>query len=702
MSRVYETAIKIGATISKAFKSDTYNAAAALTKLADATKLLKSAEKSAAAFKKLDGELVRSKGHYDLASEALRRLGAAERAAGGATRESTKWRKAGEREVAKAAREFDRASKAAKKHGEILRAAGVDTAKLASEQIRLARALAATERQEKSLEHFEHSRERLFGKKKEKTPLLEKAGEQFKGIGESVLHLTEGALVAGEAMHLLVEKTMHAGAEVGETAEKLGIGARALQELRYGARQSGAEVEDLDRALSKMAINIGKHKLLKGKGGGGAAIPGLQMLGVGGGAAAAGVDVFKKIGLARANLAVLKPEEQLKKIADGMAKLKTHAERAAIAQEIFGKGAVAILPYLAEGSEGIEKLSKSANKFGGVLSEESVAAAVEAEKASKDMDLAFAGLANTLGSVLLPTAVKAFKGISKWIGDNKVQVQQWGENAAKWIEDKGVPAFKHIASEVQTFGGRVLWLVEGAAKLTGGFGNLVLVMAGLRIAPLAVTMSKIGYQTYKAAAALLEYVAAKKALAAAGGGIPGLEAPALSMTGKAIGIAASAAMVLGAAAVGYAIGTYLDNKFGISDWIAGTSKGKKTIAVDKDGQIANPWYQRFGLVGVRQAKGNAGVAQHQAQLAKVKQLMALHYTYEQASAVVFHGASVGPPAMPRTGAAGGGGVHIAPVIHIHGHASREDVAKAMDKAKQHVLDAHDKRAAHRKRVSFAH
>jgi hypothetical protein len=181
MSRVYETAIKIGATISKAFGRTRTTRRRRSTKLAAATKQLKQAEKSAAAFKKLDAEVTRSKGRYDVATSALRKLEEAERAAGGATKESTKWRKAGAREVAAAARQLDRASKAAQKNGEVLKKLGVDTSHLTSEQERLARALAATERQEKALERYEHSRERLFGKRKEREPLFAKGKRAAQG-----------------------------------------------------------------------------------------------------------------------------------------------------------------------------------------------------------------------------------------------------------------------------------------------------------------------------------------------------------------------------------------------------------------------------------------------------------------------------------------------------------------------------------------
>jgi hypothetical protein len=302
MSRLYQTAIEIGARISKTFKSETIGAATALSKLTAETKKLREAEKAAAAYKKLDDAVKRSKTKYDQASAALRKLEEAEKAAGGATKESTVWRKAGERAVAAAAREMDRGTKSAEKNAAALRQMGVDTANLVREQNRLAGA-----------SKFAAARDRLFGKpSKEKTPLVQKAGQQFSSVARDVAILGTAAVGTGAAMAALVIRTLKAGDEIGDTADKLGIGAKALQELRYGAEQSGAEVGAVDIAIRKMAVSVGHFQAMKGKGGGGPlAIPGLQSLDqAGGGAAAAAVNPFKTIGLDAKKLAGLKPEEQ--------------------------------------------------------------------------------------------------------------------------------------------------------------------------------------------------------------------------------------------------------------------------------------------------------------------------------------------------------------------------------------------------------
>jgi hypothetical protein len=656
MARVYESVIKIGASISKAFRGDALGAAGALKQLAASTKQLQAAEKAAAAYKKLGATVASSKARYDQASEALKRLEAAERAAGGATKESTAWRKAGEKEVAKAAKEFDRATKAAEKHADALRKLGIETSRLESGQRRLAAA-----------SKFGAARERLFGARKDAdpVPLLSKARGQIGGLASQAMMLGTAAAGAGVAMAGLVAKAIHTGDEIGDTAEKLGIGAKALQELRYGAKQSGAETEDLDKSLGKMLVTIGRFKAAKAKGGGGAAaIPGMQMLGTGGSEDKGGggeSDPFKRIGLNAKQLASMKPDDQIRKIAEGLRKLKTHADQAAVAQAIFGKSGVAMLPMLKKGAAGIDELAKKANKFGGVMSDDAVKAAGEADEAFNDMQMAVTGAATTLGSALLPTATRVFGEVSRWVAANRGQIQQWASTAATWIETKAIPAFLKIADMVSKFGAKALWLVEGAAKLAGGFDNLAIVVAAVRLAPLALTLGQIGVSGIKAAVAIAQFAAA-------------------SMTSMAPLLAAAAPLLAIAAAAG-AVAVAIVR---IND------------AVKELGGAGAVWQDLKDFVGrggmdhmTRTGGGNRDL--FEAQQAENQRNLALARSQGQLG-----------PAMPMTGAAaaGFGNIQINPVINA-GEGARKEVSRGMDKAKAAALEAFDRRESNRRRLSYA-
>jgi hypothetical protein len=607
------------------------------------------------ATKTAQAAIVAAKAKYNTAAESLRRLEAAEKAAGGATKESTKWRKAGERALAATARELDRATKALEKNAQAQRKANV-------EQIKAARL-------------------RLFGQAS-KTPLFQKAGQQIGGVAREAFLLGTAGAGAAAAMGALVIKTLKAADEVGDTADKLGIGAEKLQELRYGAAQSGAEVGSLDRSLGKMAITIGKFKAPKGKGGaGGFAIPGVEMLGTGGeGGGAAEANPFKRIGLDAKKLAALKPEEQLKKIAAGMATLKTHADRAAVAQAIFGKGATDIIPFLEEGAAGIDRLARDAHKYGGVLSAEAIKNADLADKAMRDAEMAFGGLTATLTADLLPVATKVFKEFSGFVAGNRAQIKAWAESTAKWVENKGIPALKELAREAKDFALRMVELVQGAAGLVGGFRNLGYVLVGLRLAPLAITMAKISATTFKAADGLFKYAAAAKQAQAVGG----VSQVKLEGGGKLLGLAASAAMLAQAAAIGYAIGSALDSYFGLSDKIVGFAR-KVTGQDAHEAKVESLSAEINQIALQRQKVAKQGL---------VRKYEREGYSHGQANYF----------AEKLTTPTNGAGISISVGDVTVGGATREDAEaqldEALEKIKHKVLEHIDRHQAHKKRVAL--
>lgn len=651
MGTTYESVIKVGAEIAKNLTPDALKSARALKALTEDVKKLKAAEKAAAGYKKLTDAVAKSKTKVDQAAAALRRLEEAERAAGGATKESTQWRKAGERALAAANREMDRSTKAAERNAKAMRELGLDTANVVREQARLAAA-----------GKFAAARTRIFGAHKDKdpVPLAQKAGDQMRGIARDVAVIGTAALGAGAAMTGLVLRSISVGDEIGDTADKLGIGAKALQELRYGAIQSGAKTEDLDKALGKMLITVGKFKAAKGKGGsGGGVIPGLEMLGTGGGSQQGGEqDPFKRIGLNAKALSALKPEEQIRKIADGMQKLKTKADRAAVGAAIFGKSFLELDPLMRDGTAGLDKLSAAAHKYGGVMSDAAVEAAGKADAAMNDAKMAAAGLASTLGSALLPTATRVFTQFAEWVAANRGQIQAWAENAAKWIETKAIPAIIKIGGELKSFGEKVMWLAGGAAKLVGGFDNLAIAAGALRLAPIAVTLSKIGIEGAKATTALLKFAAANAGAGGAGGA-------GLGMLGKA-------GLVGAAGAAGYALGSWVDEKAGISDWISGTGRSNRTkssedaLDVERDKALA------------------ARLAQIRAQNERNRQARLLPEVGSVAGAAM---------SMPQAGA--GNSTQIPISVNIQAN-TREQLVSGMNQARDQAVEQFD-----RKRMSFS-
>jgi hypothetical protein len=95
-------------------------------------------------------------------------------------------------------------------------------------------------------------------------------------------------------------------------------------------------------------------------------------------------------------------EELLLDVADKFATMKDGAQKAALAQEVFGKGAQRLIPFLNQGREGIQKLRDEADKLGFTLSGNTAAAAEQFNDNLTKLSFAGRGLVNRLIEEILP------------------------------------------------------------------------------------------------------------------------------------------------------------------------------------------------------------------------------------------------------------------------------------------------------------
>jgi len=86
---------------------------------------------------------------------------------------------------------------------------------------------------------------------------------------------------------------------------------------------------------------------------------------------------------------------------------------AAFAQELFGRGGKALIPILAQGSQGIADLEAEAQKYGIVLSQGSVDAVIELSHAHKELSAAMQGFAITIGTNVVPVLTTLVGGLTK-------------------------------------------------------------------------------------------------------------------------------------------------------------------------------------------------------------------------------------------------------------------------------------------------
>jgi hypothetical protein len=114
---------------------------------------------------------------------------------------------------------------------------------------------------------------------------------------------------------------------------------------------------------------------------------------------------FAQLGISQDQLKRTNPTEMISLVAEGLHKIHDPANRAALAQQLFGRGAQALLPVLAGGKKGVEENLAAIQKYGAYLPKntKSIKGAIEA---SHGWELAQEGLKIKFATAVLPILVK--------------------------------------------------------------------------------------------------------------------------------------------------------------------------------------------------------------------------------------------------------------------------------------------------------
>lgn len=254
------------------------------------------------------------------------------------------------------------------------------------------------------------------------------------------------------------------GSEIKDMADRTGLGVEAIQELGYAAKMTGASIEDVEVAVKTMQKAIAEAE------------DGSKQAS----------DAMAAVGLSAADLKGITPEEQLAKIAGGLAAITDPAHRTAAALGVFGKSGTKLVPMMAEGKAGLDKFSAAAREAGLVMSADDVAAADALGDAMDTVWEAIKRAGASIGKVLAPAATAASTAIMQaagWVG--------------RWIsENKGIVIAAALAAGAfVAFKVAVLGLAVTMSAILSPITLVVAAVAGVGFALLKATG---GWATFKA------------------------------------------------------------------------------------------------------------------------------------------------------------------------------------------------------------
>jgi lambda family phage tail tape measure protein len=235
---------------------------------------------------------------------------------------------------------------------------------------------------------------------------IEGAGERatggLKGLGRQAELLRTGIRTLGGALlgaatvgglGALIDRSISAADAIGKTADKIGVGVEALQELRFAAKASGVEQQTLDMALQRFTRRAAEAAQGTGE----------------------AKDALAQMGIALRDQSgnLRRSEDLLADVADAFVRIEDPAERVRLAFKLFDSEGVALVNLLRGGSGALEEMRDRARDLGIVLDEHLVR---DAERARTELDT----LAQVISANLTRAALEAapvIADLSSWLAD---------------------------------------------------------------------------------------------------------------------------------------------------------------------------------------------------------------------------------------------------------------------------------------------
>jgi chromosome segregation ATPase len=190
------------------------------------------------------------------------------------------------------------------------------------------------------------------------------------------------ALAAAAGLAAMVKRSAETADQIGKLSQATGNTTEVISEIGYAADLSNISTEELAKTMQKLASSA-VDATKKGS---------------------AQAAAFKALGVSVTDASgKLKSTDQiLLDVADRFSKLEDGAQKAALAEDIFGRNAQKMIPFLNQGRAGIEALREEAKRLGISLSAEAAAAAGEFNDNLTRLQAVSAGLGRELTAKLLP------------------------------------------------------------------------------------------------------------------------------------------------------------------------------------------------------------------------------------------------------------------------------------------------------------
>lgn len=297
------------------------------------------------------------------------------------------------------------------------------------------------------------------------------AGLAMVSLGRDLRNMALVGVTAATALSLgllrVVQRTADAGEAALAASQKTGVAVESYQRLAYAAEQAEASTEALDDGLKFLNLSIDAA----GRG------------------SRTDARAFAQLGIAirDANGNVRPTEAIFLEAATAMKEMENGSRKAAIAQALFGRGGLDLIPMLNEGGDAIRAMGDEAQRAGLVLSEEAARNAGVFNDSVGSLRGQVQGLGRTLATNLLPDMIKVVSWLRKMIDANRPEIIRQMQTALKGFAAAMPGVVSGVMSIIKVLGD-IARVVGPLVRAIGGFSSVLDIMAGLMIGRVALAI----------------------------------------------------------------------------------------------------------------------------------------------------------------------------------------------------------------------
>lgn len=255
-----------------------------------------------------------------------------------------------------------------------------------------------------------------------------------------------------------VEEFAKSGDKIAKTSRLVGLSVKDYQAFSSAAKHAGMSTEEMDGALRKFNVNLGKARS----------------------GDKTAFKMFDSI-LGGKKLADFEDTPSLiAAVADSYQKLGSAEQKAFVSQELFGKSGLRMAELLSQGDEGIKKLIADFESHGGGYSEEGAKSAEEFDDALQDVLETVNSLKISVAQELFPVFTDLFKTVQRFVEDNRKElmpvVKEIFGRTAEYVKSllPKIPAILNtILSIVQAIGPGAIVFVTSFITILPAIGKIL-------------------------------------------------------------------------------------------------------------------------------------------------------------------------------------------------------------------------------------